>query len=451
MAGRVTRRAYLGGVVASVSGALTACSAQQPVAAPQPAELAGSFDLLMQPGTWLQAVEQQARTLQQQHPGTQVNIVQGGSSAQLFEKIRATTAAGTPPDGFWHYSFSWRGVDAATIMLPLTPTFFRRADLERLTFPSMLNAVWARTSKEVFFLPWLVGVNAAMLLYNSSYLADQGIEPKSLTTLDALAAAASKLVVRQGGTIGRAGLDLEWTENVLQNWILDQGATFYDEQARKWTWQTPAAEGALHWMVDASERLGVAWRPGQAPAASNLLGQGLAAMRLGAGAYELSSIVTSFPDIRAADLPLPAFATGRPVHYYIPGIAGFSLAATLKPDGAKAKIGAALYQLMLSPEAAVLVAATYSGAILVKDLYANPRFKETPYGALRADFAQQVLAKTVMLNLVTSDSTTQPDFAAAVGKVLAGELPVKAGLAAIQQLFDQKEEAAWRTLGPGAR
>jgi ABC-type glycerol-3-phosphate transport system substrate-binding protein len=427
MAGGVTRRAYLGGVVVGASGALAGCGAAGLAPGPQPAELAGTFDLLMQPGTWLQAVEQQARTLHEQHPGAQVNIVQGGSSAQLFEKIRTTTAAGTPPDGFWHYSFSWRGVDAATVMLPLTPTFFRRAELERVTFPSMLDAVWARNSREVFFVPWLVGLNAAMLLYNTSHLADQGLDPKGLTTLDAVAAAAARLVVREGGTLTRAGLHLAWPENLLQNWILDQGAAFYDERARRWTWQTLAAERALQWMVDAAERAGVAWRPAQAPAAAtNQLAQGYAAMRAGAGAYELSGIVLNFRDIAAADAPMPPFVAGRQPHYYVPGVAGFSLAAALKPDSAKARIGAALYRLMLSPEAALLVASTYSGAILVKDLYASPGFKETPFGANRADFASQVLGRTVMLNLVTSDSTTQPDFLAHVGKVLNGEVPVKA-------------------------
>jgi hypothetical protein len=94
----------------------------------------------------------------------------------------------------------------------------------------------------------------------------------------------------------------------------------------------------------------VAWRPAQAPAAAtNQLAQGYAALRAGAGAYELSGIVLNFRDIPAADAPMPPFVAGRQPHYYVPGIAGFSLAAALKPDSARARIGAALYRSMLSP------------------------------------------------------------------------------------------------------
>jgi hypothetical protein len=416
-------------------------------AAHQPVELAGTFELLMQNGTWLVAVQRQAQALQQQYPQAQINITIGGSSAELFDKIRTTTAAGTPPDGFWHYSHSWRGFNAATIMLPLTPTLFRREELERLTYANLLNAVWAKRSNEVYFLPWLVGMNAARIVYNAADLSSQGVDPKTLSTLDGVAAAAVKLTLRQGGTLTRAGLAFNWPENLLQNWILDQGAMFYDEQARKWTWQTPAAEQALQWMVDATSKLGVTWPAAQAPAGmKEPIGQGYASLMAGAGAYQLSGYPQSYPDVKVGDVPAPGFVAAKPAQYYVPGIAGFSLAALLKPDSMKAKIGAAYYRLLFTPDASLLVADNYSGAILTRGLYTDPRFSDTRFAAQRSTFAEQVIARAVIKSLVVADSTTQPDFAKEVQTVLAGDASVKSGLAALQELFSAKEDEAWRTL-----
>lgn len=445
--GTMTRRMLVErGAAALGAASLAGCGPFGPAPAPKPADLSGPFDLLMQAGSWQVAVEQQAKSLQQENPGVQVNIVQGGGSEQLAEKILATTAAGTPPDGFFHYSHTWRGLNAATLMLPLTPHLFRRDELERLTFPTMLDSVWA-TDRQVYFLPWLNGLSEAMLLYNADALGRQGIDPKSFTTLDAIGAGARRFVARDGGAITRAGLALDWPENVTQNWILDQGAAFYDEKNRKWTWQTEAAERALQWLVDVYDKLDVAWRPGQAPAGSpGPLIRGDLAMVLGAHASNTSGQMINWPDVKLWDMPLPSFVPGKTPHYYVPGIAGLSLAAALKPDSAKAKIGAALFRLVLSPEGSLVVADNYGGAILSRGLYESARFKETRFGALRANLAQQVLPRTQMLNLVVADSTTQPGFRAAVQKALAGQASTKAALAEIQQLFTVKEEEAWRNL-----
>jgi hypothetical protein len=143
---------------------------------------------------------------------------------------------------------------------------------------------------------------------------------------------------------------------------------------------------------------------------------------------------------------MPSFAPGKEPHYYVPGIAGFSLAAALKPDSVKAKIGATLYRMVLSPDGSMILANSYSGGILMNSVYTDPRFKDTTFAAFRARLPQEVLARTLMLNLVTPDSTTQPDFAANVLKALNGVLSVKAALGEIQSLFDVKEAESWRAL-----
>jgi hypothetical protein len=116
----------------------------------------------------------------------------------------------------------------------------------------------------------------------------------------------------------------------------------------------------------------------------------------------------------------------------VPGVAGFSLAASLKPDGVKAGIGVALYRLVLSPDGSKSLAKGDSGGILVNGVYSDPRFKDTTYTAWRANLARGALSEWVMLNLVMPNSTTQPDFAANVQKVSERVLPVKGALVEIQ-------------------
>ena len=199
--------------------------------------------------------------------------------------------------------------------------------------------------------------------------------------------------------------------------------------------------------MDVYDKLDVAWRPGQAPGGSpHPIVRGDQAMILGAHASSTSDLLASTPDAPLWDAPLPSFVAGRAPHYYVPGFAGLSLAAALTPESPKARIGAALYRRVLSPEGSLVVADAYGGAILSRGLYDDPRFKETRFGALRATFAQQVLARTQMLNLVVADSTTPPEFRAAVQKALVGQASTRAVLAEVKQLFDAKEEAARRTL-----
>src|SRR5436190_6626130 len=213
-----TRRRQLGWLAAGTTApaALAACgvSAGQPSGGTKTSELAGSFDLLYQ--TWAvgdvyhkQAVE----AFQRKYPRTTVSLIPVGYG-DLAPKVRTSIAAGSGPDGLQTYTGFWRGTNAATIMLPLTPTLFKRSELEQITFPNLLNAVWAKNN-EVYVLPHSVGMNGSMLVYNAKLLADATVDPKSLTTLDAIVAAANKLVVRESGNVSRAGVLPTSTTNLV--------------------------------------------------------------------------------------------------------------------------------------------------------------------------------------------------------------------------------------------
>jgi ABC-type glycerol-3-phosphate transport system substrate-binding protein len=435
-----TRRRVLGCLGAAAIPALAACESPAGQAPRQPEQLAGAFELISQNWPPLNAIHEQAITsFQQQHPQTTLTLT-NVPYGEIATKVSASLAAGSGPDGFFHYSGFWRGVDAAAVMRPLTPQLFRRSELERMTYPNLLASVPARRN-EVHFLPAFVGMGGAGILYNTALLSAAAVNPASFASLDAILAGAAKLVIREGPAIKRAGLLHAHTPSLIFRWILDQGGTFYDERAARWQLQTVAAERAMQWLLDLYDKHGVTWR--RAPdGVRDALGEGHAAMSM-TGPFALSGYVKSFPDVRLEDRPLPGFVPGKAPHYFEPELAGYSLSALLKPDEPKTRIGVAFLRHLLAPDNAMLLANEYSGAILVRGVYEDPRFKDTTFGAARARLPEQVIARIVLI----PTGANPYDFNAQINKVLAGELSIGAALAEAQQLFNTQEEEARRNRG----
>jgi multiple sugar transport system substrate-binding protein len=433
---RLTRRRVTATLAQAAGLGLLAAGCGQSVPPPAPAAggLKGTFELLGHDSAVLVAtIEGAVRSFAAKAPEAQV-VFTSIKQAEVATKIRSAIAAGSGPAGFYHQAEWWRGVDAASITQPLTPRLFSRAELEQMTFSNLWGALWTK-GPEVHFIPYAVGLNATMLLYNVDLLGNAGIDPKGLTTLEAMLAAATRLTVKAGTGFDRAGMLLTYPTNLIQNWILDQGGSFYDEKTKQWTWQTAAAERAFQWVLDVYDKHGVGWRDRDAPPESrNPLGEARTASVLGQGAFAISSYVKSHPDTKLADLPLPSFAPGKAAHYYIPSVAGLSLSALVKPDDPAARIGAAFYRHLYTMDSATAFANEYSGGILVKGLYADPRFRSTAFGAIRSGLPEQVISKSLTLS-----NAADPGFATHVTRVVNGELSIKAALADMQQQYSAAE------------
>lgn len=437
--GTSTRRQMAAGVSAgsgAVALALVGCGTPAPPAATREG-LAGTFEMVgTDASVQLLTMEKAMAAFMEQHPQSKVTYVPTPAN-EVAPKIRTTIAAGSGPEGFYHQSVWWRGVDAATVTLPLTPNVFKRAELEQMTYGNLLNSLWSK-SGEVHAVPWGFGIDGAMLMYNVPHLANANVDVRTLTSMDAILAAAARLVLRDGGEMKRAGMLLGQPAIAIPNWIMDQGETFYDEKNKKWTWQTAAAEKAFQWVLDVYDKHGVAWR--QNPAGvTNAMGEGPAALAAAQGAYAISTYANSHPNTGLADVPMPAFVAGKQPKYYVASVPGYSLSALLKPDDVKAKIGAALFRHLYTPASAITFANEYSGAIAIKGLYGDQKFRETRYGAVRATLDRDVIARTVMLS-----PAADPGLGADLNKVIAGQLSVKAALSEMQQKYNTAEEEAQR-------
>ena len=106
---------------------------------------------------------------------------------------------------------------------------------------------------------------------------------------------------------------------------------------------------ALQWLSDVYDKHAVAWK--QAPQPGDALGEQRAAMVI-QGAFAISGYLTSHKDTfpKLVDKPMPAIVPGKTPSYYEHEYSGYALSALLKPDDMKARIGAAFYKEMLTPD-----------------------------------------------------------------------------------------------------
>lgn len=437
----LTRRRLLTRAAAAHAATLgTACAVGATPPLQRPAELTGTFDFFVQNFAPTVAIhEQSIAGFKEVAPQAKLNLSSVAFN-EMAAKATTVAAAGSGADGIHTYSDFWRGVDASSVMLPLTPHLMSRKDAEKIAVPSLLDSVWSR-KKEVYLLPQAVGVNGSHYQYNAQHIDAAGIDPKRLTTLDAIIEASVKLARRDGQEVAHAGLLPTEGTTAVYNWILDQGGTFYDEKTNKWSWQTAEAERAFRYLLDIYDRHRVAWRT--APSGSTSpMGQGIASAQI-VGPYSLSGLWVSNPDVKILDQPMPAFVAGRQPNYYLVGFSGMALSSALKPDSPAAKIGAAYYKYVYTAENRIKSQANeYSGAILNYDVYTHPDFKITKFAPVRQDFVDKVIKRMVLPAPAAS-----PGVAAQWTKILNGQFGIPAALAELQQVHQNAEDKALRSRG----
>jgi len=423
---------------AVLGGALSAaCSAGGNAPPRNPSELTGTFDFFVQNFAPTVAIhERSVEDFKQVAPQAKLTLSSVGFG-DMAAKATAVAAAGSGADGIHTYSDFWRGVDASTVMLPLTPQLLSRKEAEKIAVPTMLDSVWSK-KKEVYLIPQAVGVNGSHYQYNAQQLEAGGIDPKRLTTMDSIIEASVKLSRRAGVDVTHAGLLPTEGTTAVYSWIVDQGGKFYDEKTNKWSWQTGEAERAFRALLDLYDRHRVAWRTAP-PGTTSAMGQGLASAQM-VGPYSISGLWVSNPDVKILDQPMPGFVNGKAPNYYLVGFSGMALSSALKPDSPSAKIGAAYYKFVYSAEQRIKTQANeYSGAILNYDVYSHPDFKKTKFAELRTDFPEKVIKRMFLPAPAAS-----PGVAAQWTKVLNGELGIPAMLAELQQVHQSAEDEALR-------
>ena len=438
----VTTRLAAGAATLGMPAVLAASGAEAPTTTTPSGDLSGTFTFSVQNfQPTINIIDRAIPAFQKKFPNAKITYTPI-AFGDMIAKTTAEIAAGSGNDGFHTYTGFWRGKDASSIMLPLTPQLFKKADLDQLFFANVLtNAVWSKKN-EVFIMPFASSSNGSMLLWNDEMAKGSGVDPRTINSLDQMVQAGQKLTRKEGANISVAGLLPNSHTNLLMRWIIDQGGKFYDEQTNKWTWTTTEAERALQYIADFYDKYGVAWKTPPAEV-KDALGEQRAAMIIN-GAFSLSGYLTSHPDTykKLVDMPMPAFTPGKTPSYYEHEYSGYAISTLVKPDDVKAKIGAAFYKELLSVDALIGRANEYSGAILAKAVYTDPRFKDTTFGAVRAKLPEQIITKLKFMTMATRPEEGQ-EF---ITNVIQGKTSVKQALIEMQQQFQNKEDDAHRNM-----
>ena len=349
----------------------------------RPAELTGTFDFFVQNFAPSVAIhEQSIAGFKEVAPGL-------GSTSPPSRSTRwpprppPSRAASAGADGVHTYSDFWRDVDAPTVMLPLAQLMSRK-EAEKLAVPTLLDS---RLVQEAGGLPHPAGrgVNGSHYQYNVQHLEAAGIDPKRLTTLDddrrgggqAHPAHGLRRSPRPGCCPPRAPPP-STTGSSTRGQVLrreDHQVVVADRRggARLPVPPRPLRPPPRRLAHGAVRAPPTPW--GRAPP-----------RRRSSGPYSISGLWQfTHMDGKIVDQPLPAFVNGKQPNYYLDGVLLHDPHGCPQAGQPQGQDRGAYYKLLFSAENRMQTQANdYSGAILNYEVYTQPEFKTTKFGAIAA-------------------------------------------------------------------
>ncbi len=460
--GRMNRRKFLGLCAAAAAGAVAAaCKApapgttrEEPTTAPviQPTSAPSkpvSFEFWTQDwGPLVAMFEAPAKQYMAEHPNATVTVKQVPYD-DLETKLIPSVAAGTEGDGFFSYSNFWQVVDFAKLLLPLTPGVGAREEFEALIYPSCLRALQGADG-EIYALPLVSGLDGTYITVNTDQF-DQGYDFGKLadgTWEELVAVAKAKTERDASGKMTHAGMEMAhgYWFNVAANWILSQGGSFFDEQEKKWTLQTPEAEWAFQTLSDfynTEKVCDLEFTTG----ATSPFPAGMVSMWL-EGAYTVSGWAGDNPDLKMTGLvpPRPAKVADSDVRFWNGAIGIASLSRKLANDPAKLEVGGAFIKAIFQPDNLLSLMDVYSGGVPSPGLYQSPDLTKHKYGPLTKDFGTKVWARTVFLSNMASPYQVDT-FNGEIERFMRQEIAVKDLLASLDTMANDLETEAQQRRG----
>ena len=305
-----------------------------------------------------------------------------------------------------------------------------------MSFANLFGALWSK-SGEVHYIPYAVGLNATVLLYNQSHLATAGIDPRALTTLDAMLSGRGQADPEGGRRDRPRGDAADLPHQPDPELDPGPGGHVLRREEQQVDVADGPAERAFQWIVDMFDKHGLSWKQNP-PGVANPQGRGAGLDDARPGGLRHLQPGQEPPGHEAGRRP-PARLRIRQAPL-LPAVHRRLLRLPAPPAGRpEGQGGAAFYRQLYTLDSAIDFANDYSGAILIRGMYADPRFKSTTFGPVRATLPETTIARSL-----TMSNAADPGFMPQVNKVLAGELSVKAALAEMQQTFTAAEDEAQR-------
>jgi len=355
----------------------------------------------------------------------------------LLAKVLPSVAAGTEADVLMGYTDWYVATDVSKLFLPLDDIMGGRKSLEKDVFPSALTALEIPGGK-VYYVPWAAGIRAAVATVNINHYKEENLDYAKFKTWEEFVEAGRRLTRRQGEKITRAGLSpLNGALSLVKGWIWQAGGEFYHKDTGKWTFSTPEGEAAAQIVYD------LIWKHKTVsydlfPNEYQGFTQQLVSTQFD-GAWTAGVQEAANKELKTDAVPTPKLQNAKEDVVYPEHMGVITLSRRLAQDATKQKHGGEMLAEFLKPETLLALTETYSGSLMSKLLYEDPRVLKTKYGPL----SKRVAEGTWPRARYTQDHVANPTPGSQeLDRGLRNQIPLKEALANMDRYFNEQESQA---------
>ena len=390
------------------------------------------------------AAEQAAKAYADKDQSVKVSV-QALAYDDLFSKVLPAVAAGNEADIIMGYTNWYVATDISRVFLPLNDYMGDVGSLSETIYPAAFTAL-PEASGKLYYLPWLSGLNVVTTTVNVSHYKEAKVDYTKFATWEDLVAGAQEATITKDGKITRNGLDVGSgvaPVQLMKSWIWQLGGEYYSAETGKWTFNTPEGEAAAQRIYD------LYWGPkpvtafGLYNSALEGMTQGLVATQL-AGAWSMGYLQSTVKELGLDNVPTPPLTGAKANTVYPDHFAVISLSRRLAQDENKLKHAINIAKNMLQPDALIGITEVYTGSLLSKALYSDPRVQSTKYGPVSKRMAEAVWPRA---KFPRDHVANQTPAGQELDRALRKEISVKEALANIDTYLNEQETQARQRLG----
>jgi multiple sugar transport system substrate-binding protein len=246
------------------------------------------------------------------HPGVTVEFQFISGTDGVRDKLKASAAADTSPDGA-HASVAFvRAMWDTGLLEELSPYVAKTPDVAMSKFVDQA-LFYNQKNGKIYGLP-VEGPDADALYYNTAHFKEVGLDPAPAKTFawtfDDLLSAATKLTKGSGGDVQRLGLS-PFAVNMsnVAAWFYTNGASFYNKEMTQAAFNTPQGVQVVEYMLDLLKRFPTPASFSGINTSQQFYQQKTAIVPF--GNYSVQSVLPLAPEVDFDMMPLPKGPLGK--------------------------------------------------------------------------------------------------------------------------------------------
>jgi ABC-type glycerol-3-phosphate transport system substrate-binding protein len=360
----------------------------------------------------------------------------------LLAKMLPSIAAGNEADVMMGYTDWYVATDISKLFHPLDDIMGGRGALEQQVFPSALRVLDTPGGK-VYYVPWAAGVRAAIGTVNVKQYQDAGIDYLKFTSFEDVVEAGKKLTKVDGGKITRAGLSpINGALSLVKGFIWQQGGEFYHKDQGKWTFSTPEGESGVQRIFDMFWKDKITSFDLVTNEYQNFT-QGLVSTEFD-GAWTAGVQEAANKDLKTDLFPTPKIQNAKDDVVFPEHMGVITMSRRLTKDPTKEQHCASMLAEFIKPESLLALTETYSGSLMSKLLYEDPRILKTKYGPMSKRTAEGTWPRA---RYPQDHVANQAPAAQELERALRQEISIKEALANMDKYLNDQEAQARERIG----